>query len=271
MKRIIPILLVAAVVAAVLGTAAAAHTAASKEKQSSKPTVVLVHGAWADGSSWSRVTRRLQNDGYTVDVPANPLRGLSADSASIAAYLSTISGPIVLVGHSYGGSVITNAALGNSHVKALVYVDAFIPDKGDTLISLTTSGSCFAAPPQNVLNFVPIPGAPAGVADAYVKPSIFPGCFANGLPKRQGAALAATQRPIATNALGEESGSPAWATIPSWDVIGTDDHVITPDSQRAMAARANAHVTEIDAPHLSMLSDPNAVTKVIEQAATATS
>ena len=267
MKRIIPTLLVAAVVAAVLGTAAAAHTAASKEKQSSKPTVVLVHGAWADGSSWSRVTRRLQNDGYTVDVPANPLRGLSDDSASIAAYLATISGPIVLVGHSYGGSVITNAALGNSQVKALVYVDAFIPDKDDTVIGLTASGSCFATPPQNVLNFVT---APAGVTDAYVKPELFPGCFANGLPKREGAALAATQRPIAANALGEESGSPAWATIPSWDVIGTQDHVITPDSQRAMAARAHSHVTTIDAPHLSMLSDPRAVTTVIEQAAKAT-
>jgi pimeloyl-ACP methyl ester carboxylesterase len=271
MKRIIPILLVAAVVVAVLGTAAGAHNTASKEKQSSKPTVVLVHGAWADGSSWSPVTRRLQNDGYTVDVPANPLRGLSADSDSIAAYLSTISGPIVLVGHSYGGAVVTNAALGNSQVKALVYVDAFIPDKGDTLISLTQSGSCFAAPPQNVFNFVPIPGAAPGVADAYVKPDLFPGCFANGLPKREGAALAAAQRPIATNALGEESESPAWATIPSWDVIGTEDHVITPDSQRAMAARAHSHVTTIDAPHLSMLSDPDAVTTVIEQAAAATS
>ena len=167
--------------------------------------------------------------------------------------------------------MITNAALGSSQVKALVYVDAFIPDTGDTLISLTQSGSCFAAPPQNVLNFVPIPGAPAGVADAYVKPSIFPGCFANGLPKSEAAALAATQRPIATNALGEESGQPAWASIPSWDVIGTEDHVITPDSQRSMAARAHAHVTEIDAPHLSMLSNPDAVTTVIEHAATATS
>jgi pimeloyl-ACP methyl ester carboxylesterase len=204
-------------------------------------------------------------------VPSNPLRGLTADSASITAYLSTISGPVVLVGHSYGGAVITNAALGNGEVKALVYVDAFIPAQHDTLVGLTQPGSCFAAPPPTVFDFVPIPGGPAGVADAYVKPSAFPGCLANGLPKRESAALAVTQRPLATNALTEESGVPAWATIPSWDVIGTQDHAITPASQIAMANRADAHITEIDAPHLSMLSDPRVVARVIEQAAQATS
>ena len=268
--RIFAILL-AAVLVAVFGSAAGARTSASKAKQSVRPTIVLVHGAWADGSSWINVTRDLQRDNYSVAVPPNPLRGLAADAASIAAYLSTISGPIVLVGHSYGGAVITNAALGNRQVKALVYVDAFIPAQHDTLVSLTQPGSCFAAPPPTVLDFVPIPGAPAGVADAYVKPSRFPGCFANGLPKSEGPALAATQRPLATNAFTEESGVPAWATIPAWDVIGTQDHVITPASQLAMANRANAHITKIDAPHLSMLSDPHAVTKVIEQATESTS
>ena len=232
---------------------------------------MLVHGAWADGSSWINVTQDLQRHDYTVAAPPNPLRGLTADSASIAAYLSTISGPIVLVGHSYGGAVITNAALGNGQVKALVYVDAFIPAQHETLVSLTQPGSCFAAPPPTVFDFVPIPGAPAGVVDAYVKPSVFPGCLANGLRRSEGAALAATQRPLATNALTEESGVPAWATIPSWAVIGTEDHAITPASQLAMANRANAHITEIDAPHLSMLSDPRAVARVIERAAEATS
>jgi len=268
--RIFAILL-AAVLVAVFGSAAGARTSASKAKQSVRPTIVLVHGAWADGSSWINVTRDLQRDNYSVAVPPNPLRGLAADAASIAAYLSTISGPIVLVGHSYGGAVITNAALGNDQVKGLVYVDAFIPAQHDTLVSLTQPGSCFAAPPPTVLDFVPIPSAPAGVADAYVKPSRFPGCFANGLPKSEGAALAATQRPLATNAFTEESGVPAWASIPSWDVIGTQDHTITPASQLAMANRANAHITKIDAPHLSMLSDPHAVAKVIEQATEATS
>ena len=267
--RIFAVLLVAVALVAVFG-AAGARTSASKAKQSVRPTIVLVHGAWADGSSWINVTRDLQRDGYTVAVPPNPLRGLGADSASIAAYLSTISGPIVLVGHSYGGAVITNAALGNGQVKALVYVDAFIPAQHDTLLSLTQPGSCFAAPPETVFDFVPIPGAPAGVVDAYVKPSVFPGCLTNGLPKREGAALAAIQRPLATNVLTEESGVPAWATIPSWAVIGTEDRAITPASQLAMAIRANAHITKIDAPHLSMLSDPHAVAKVIEQAARAT-
>jgi len=145
------------------------------------------------------------------------------------------------------------------------------PAQHDTLLSLTQAGSCFAAPPPTVFDFVPIPSAPAGVVDAYVKPSRFSGCLANGLSKPKGAALAAAQRPLATNALTEESGVPAWATIPSWAVIGTADHAITPASQLAMANRAKAHITKIDAPHLSMLSDPHAVAKVIEQAAKATS
>ena len=174
--RTFAVLLVAALVA-VLGTEAGARTPASKTKQAVRPTIVLVHGAWADGSSWSNVTRDLQRDDYTVAAPPNPLRGLAADSASIAAYLSTISGPIVLVGHSYGGTVITNAALGNGQVKALVYVDAFIPAQHDTLLSLTQPGSCFAAPPPTVFDFVPIPSAPAGVVDAYVKPSRLPRLF----------------------------------------------------------------------------------------------
>ena len=269
--RVFAILVVAAALVAVFGSAAGARRSPSKAKQSVRPTIVLVHGAWADGSSWINVTQDLQRHDYRVAVPPNPLRGLTADAASIAAYLSTISGPIVLVGHSYGGAVITNAALGNGQVKALVYVDAFIPAQHETLVSLTQPGSCFAAPPETVFDFVPIPGAPAGVVDAYVKPSVFPGCLANGLHRSEGAALAATQRPLATNVLTEESGVPAWATIPSWAVIGTEDHAITPASQLAMANRANAHITEIDAPHLSMLSDPRAVARVIKRAAEATS
>lgn len=262
---------VVAIAALFASSSNARAVSANAKKDPAKPTIVLVHGAWADGSSWSPVTERLQKDGYTVDVPPNPLRGLASDSASMAAFLSTISGPSVLVGHSYGGAVITNAALGNSQVKALVYVDAFIPDKDQTVIGLTKDGSCFAAPPRTVFNFVPIPGAPDGVFDAYVKPELFPGCFANGLPPREGAALAAAQRPLATNALSEPSGVPAWKTIPGWAVVGTEDHVITPEAQLDMAEHANATITEIEAPHLSMLAQPQEVTNVIEQAAKATS
>ena len=266
-------LIVAGVSAAAPLSASAATRPRARhhDARATKPTVVLVHGAWADSGSWDRVIRRLQRDGYTVWAPPNPLMGLANDSATIADFLHTITGPIVLVGHSYGGAVITNAAYGNSQVKALVYVDAYIPAQGDTLVSLTGAGSCFAVPDlTKVFNFVPFPGAPSTVVDAYVKQSVFPGCFANGLPAREGAELAATQRPLATNALTDPSGPPAWATIPSWDVVGTADHVIPLADQLSMAHNAGAHITEIDAPHLSMIADPTAVTSVIEQAANRT-
>jgi pimeloyl-ACP methyl ester carboxylesterase len=213
---------------------------------------------------------RLQDDGYTVDVPPNPLQGLTYDSQTLAGFLGTISGPIVLVGHSYGGMVITNAAAGNPKVKALVYVDAYIPAQGDTLQGLTGArpGSCLAVKnPAMVFTFAPIPGAPAGDVDAYVKPSVFATCFANGLPASEAAVLAATQRPLATGTLSDASGTPAWQTIPSWAVVGTADHVIPPAEQLFMAIRAHAHITEVDAPHLSMVADPGLVTQVILAAA----
>ncbi|MGH3399265.1 MAG: alpha/beta hydrolase, partial [Streptosporangiaceae bacterium] len=218
---------------------------------------MLVHGAWADAGSWNAVIARLQRAGYTVDAAPNPLQGLSYDSVTIADFPHAISGPIVLVGHSYGGTVITNAAVGDKQVKALVYDDAYLPAKGETLVDLTKPGSCFAVKnPASVLNFVPFPGAPSGVADAYVKPSVFPGCFANGLPASEGKVLAAAQRPLASSALTDESGVPAWKTIPSWAIIGTADRVITPAEQLFMAHRAHAHITKVHAPHLSMIFQP---------------
>jgi pimeloyl-ACP methyl ester carboxylesterase len=238
-----------------------------------KPAIVLEHGAWADASSWDKVIRQLQEDGYTVYAPPNPLRGVSYDSTYLADFLSTIPGPIVVVGHSYGGFVITNAATGNPNVKALVYVDAFIPDQGETLLGLSSAqpGSCLGGNPANVFNFVPYPGAPAGDVDTYIKPSMVPGCFASGLPPSQAAVIAATQRPLAASTLQEPSGPPAWKTIPSWDVIGTADHVLPPAEQTFMAQRAGAHITDVNAGHLSMISDPETVARIIEQAAQATS
>jgi pimeloyl-ACP methyl ester carboxylesterase len=256
---------------------ASGHTPSASASTAPKPTIVLVHGAWANSSSWNAVVERLQALGYTVDAPPNPLRGVSSDSAYLADFLSTISGPIVLVGHSYGGFVITNAATGNTQVKALVYDDAFIPASGDTTFSLTAAkpGSCLAVDPSTVLNVVPL----SGDADVYVKQSVFPGCFANGLPSSEGAALAAEQQPLAASALSAPPSpptpsdslttAPAWQTIPSWAVIGTNDKVIPPAEQLAMAQRAGAHITEIAAPHLSMISDPGAVTRVILNAARA--
>src|SRR5438552_15789548 len=161
----------------------------------------------ADGSGWSGVISRHQDQGYKVYPPSNPFRGLASDSAYIADFLQSISGPIILVGHSYGGAVITNAAVGNPNVKALVYVDAFVPDEGESVIQLASapppsgqSGSCLGGDPTQVFNFVQYPGAPAGDFDLYVKPSLFPSCFANDLPAKRAAVLAASQRPITLSA-----------------------------------------------------------------------
>jgi pimeloyl-ACP methyl ester carboxylesterase len=235
----------------------------------SKPTIVLVHGAWADGSSWSRVTHRLQDRGYTVDVAPNPLRSVAGDAAYLKAILATISGPVVLVGHSYGGAVITNAAVGNSNVKALVYVDAFMPDQGESVIELVGAkpGSALATNPTDVFNFVPYPGAPAGDLDLYLKPRVFVQAFGNDLPKAESRVLAASQRPLTLSAGNEPSGPPAWKTIRSFAVVGTKDLVLPKAEQAFMARRANARITRIKAGHLSMVSHPKAVTKVIVRAA----
>jgi pimeloyl-ACP methyl ester carboxylesterase len=280
LRRPVPTILGLAAAATALAAAAlvpanlASASVTTPSVSPANPTVVIEAGAWADNSSFASVVRRLQRTGYTVDVPPNPLQGLTYDSQTLAGFLATISGPIVLVGHFYGGMVITNAATGNPNVKALVYVDAYIPAQGDTLQSLTGAqpGSCLNVPdPTKVLNFAPIPGAPAGDLDAYVKPSVFASCFANGLPASEGALLAAIQRPLATGVLGQASGAPAWPAIPSWAVVGTADHVIPPAEQLFMANRAHAHITRVDAPHLSMVSDPGLVTQVIVGAARATS
>ena len=269
--------MIAAIILAIVGLAiplsqiASARTAeVGASGHGPKPTIVLLHGAWADTSSWDGVIRRLQADGYTVYAPPDPLQGLPYDSAYLADFLHSISGPIVLVGHSYGGAVITNAATGDKQVKALVYVDAFAPAQGQTIEQLLASdpGSC--AVPAN-LTVVPFPGAPSGVGDAYIKPSAYADCMANGLPAEEAQVLAATQRPIATSALTQPSGVPAWQTIPAWAVVGTADHAIPLALQLAMDNTAHAHITEIDAPHLSMISDPRAVTNVILQAVRATS
>ena len=241
-----------------------------------KPAIVLEHGAWADGSSWDGVIGLLLAEGYTVYASPDPLRGLANDSATLADFLSTIPGPVILVGHSYGGMVITNAATGNPNVKALVYVDAFIPAQGDTAFGLTAAqpGSCVGS--ASAFNAAPFPGAPAGDFDTYLKagPDLpYPGfarCFANGLPASEAAMLAVTQRPIAFSAGSDKSGIPAWQTIPSWSLIGTADHVIPPAEQLFMSKRALAFFTVIDAGHLSLISHPGAVTRVIIAAAQAT-
>lgn len=234
---------------------------------------MLVHGAWADGSSWAAVTEKLQRKGYTVDVPPNPLRGVASDTEYLKDYLATITGPIVLVGHSYGGTVITNAATGNPNVKQLVYVNAYLPAQGETLNDLTSAepGSVLVVTdPTTVFNAVPIHSADGTVADVdlYVKQSLFPGFFAAHVPVVKAMLLAAGQRPLTLSTFTEASPNvPAWQTIPSWALIGTADRVLPPAEQAVMAARAGAHVVKVNAPHLSMVSNPGAVADLIETAA----
>ena len=263
--------LLAAVVALVIPLSVTGSAAAHDSKGAGpKPTIVLVHGDWADGSSWSAVMPRLQRQGYQVVAPPNQLRGPSVDDPYLASYLQTIPGPIILVGHSYGGFVITNAAVGNTNVKALVYIDAFIPDVNQTLADLSSPESCLV--PQA---FHPVPFS--GGVDLYLNiapnpPYVgFNKCFANGVPPNQAAVLAAVQRPAAAAQLGEPSGPPAWATIPSWSLIGTEDHAVPPSLQEQMSTHAGAHISFVKAGHLSLITRPNAVIDIIDQAAQATS
>jgi pimeloyl-ACP methyl ester carboxylesterase len=264
----------AAVVALTAVGSATAATASPATVRPARATIVLVHGAWADGSTWSGEVSRLQHCGYTVDVAPNPLRGLSEDTAYLKDYLASVKGPIVLVGHSYGGAVITDAATGNPDVKALVFIDAYIPDAGQTVSALSGPNSALAAAatnPTSVFKLVSYPGAPAGIYDTYVLPSVFVSGLAGDLPRAQAAVLAASQSPTSLLALGEPSSAPAWKTIPSWDLIGKQDKIIPPAQQLAMASHAGAHVTEINSSHLSLISHPGQVTDLIETAARATS
>ena len=279
LPALLAVVLAAALLAIVPGRAiparASVGAATAGAGHSARPVIVLEHGAWADASSWSSVISQLQRRGFTVYAPPNPLRGLPQDSAYLHQFLTqnaALQGqPVVLVGHSYGGAVITNAAVGAPGIRALVYVDAFIPDQGDTIARLAAAkpGSCLGNP-ADVFNPVPYPGAPPGDVDLYIKPNLVPGCFATGLPASQAAVIAATQRPLTASAFTEPSGPPAWKTIPSWAVIGTANQVIPPAELTFMAKRAGARITDVNAGHLSLISDPSAVTRVILQAVQAT-
>lgn len=235
-----------------------------------RPTVILVHGAWADNSSWKPVVRRLQHEGLQVRAFATPLRSLSGDSAHLEEYLATIAGPIVLVGHSYGAAVITNAATGNPQVTGLVYVNGSVPDVNETVASLAGPDSALSvADPTTIFDFAPATLPPTATTDVYLKTSTFVRSFATGLRPSAARALAATQRPITFGALNEPSGEPAWRTIPSWYLIGGQDLVIPRTAQRAMARRAGAHVSTYRAGHLGLITKPRAVTRVILKAVTA--
>jgi pimeloyl-ACP methyl ester carboxylesterase len=214
-----------------------------------KPTIVLVHGAWADASSWDAVASALHSQGFTVLAPPNLLRSVSIDAPYISSFLAQrTSGPVVLAGHSYGGFVITNAATTAENVRALVYVDAFIPDEGEfTFQILGGSGSALDVPdPTTVLDLVGYPGAPEGDVEAFLKPDTVHTAFAQDLPE--------SDRSLSANTT--PSGPGAWKSLPSWAVIGTEDRVIPPATQRSMAERAGATISEANGSHVSMVSQP---------------
>ncbi|MGH8171940.1 MAG: alpha/beta fold hydrolase [Rhodanobacteraceae bacterium] len=233
---------------------------------SGKPTIVLVHGAFADASSWNGVIRILEKDGYPVVAAANPLRSVKGDADYIGDIVASLNTPVVLVGHSYGGSVISEAANGHANVKALVYVAAFAPDAGETAAGLSGKypGSTLGptlAPPVNLS---------AGGKDLYIQQDKFFAQFAADVPAAEAAVMAATQRPVTDAALNEASTAPAWKDIPAWFVYGEKDKNIPAQAQAFMAERAHAKETVVvkGASHVVMISNPERVAKVIENAAT---
>ncbi|MEV7141648.1 alpha/beta fold hydrolase [Streptomyces tauricus] len=253
----------AALLATTVAPASADKGAASQRQ---KPTVVLVHGAFADSTSWNGVIKRLRHDGYPVVAVANPLRSLSGDSAYLRDVLADIDGPVVLAGHSYGGSVISNAATGDGDVKALVYVAAFLPEKGESAVEL--SGRFPGSTLGEALRPVPV-GDPDGSlgTDLYIQNDKFRHQFAADVSRDETELMAVTQRPVTDAALAEGAAEPAWRTIPSWVLVATRDLNIPPKAQQFMAARAGAHTSEVRASHAVSVSQPAKVTAVIEEAA----
>ncbi|MHC8407437.1 alpha/beta fold hydrolase [Pseudomonas sp. TMB3-21] len=250
-----------------LALAAAMVSATAALAAPVKPTVVLVHGAFADSSSWNGVVKILEKDGYPVIAAANPLRSLKGDAQSVADVLASIKTPVVLVGHSYGGPVITEAAYGNANVKALVYVAAIAPEAGESTAEL--SGRF----PGGTLG--PTLSAPVDLADGgkdlYIQQEKFHEQFAADVPDADARLMAATQRPVTVAALNEASTEPAWKTIPSWFVYGDADKNIPAQAQAFMAERAHAKQTVVvkGASHVVMVSNPKVVASLIEKAATA--
>jgi len=228
------------------------------KNRDSKTSIVLVHGAFADGSSWNKVIPLLEAEGFTVTAVQNPLKSLSEDVATTKRVLDAQKGDVVLVGHSYGGAVITEAAAGNSKVKALVYVAAFAPDAGETLGAL---GERFPAPPRGTAV------VPDSAGFLYIDRAKVADVFANDLPKEEAALLAATQKPLAAAIFGEPLKAAAWKSIPSWYVVSTQDKAINPDLERFMAKRMNAKTKELKASHVSFISNAPEIAKVIESAA----
>jgi len=238
--------------------------AAAQVTGQDKPTIILVHGAFAESSSWASVIAGLEKDGYRVIAAANPLRSVAGDAAAVSAVVRSVTGPVVLVGHSYGGPVITEAANGSANVKALVYVAGFAPEAGESSLSL--SGKF----PGSTLGTALIPVAlPDGDEDLYIQPAKFRSQFAADVPAGQAAAMAVTQRPVTMSALGEPSRIASWKTLPTYMIYGSADRNIPAAVMKFMAERAHARKTVVveGASHAVMVSHPNEVASLIEDAA----
>jgi pimeloyl-ACP methyl ester carboxylesterase len=236
------------------------------DKRGGKPTIVLVHGAFADSSGWNAVAARLLDAGYPVVAFSNPLRGPLSDASYLRDFLGTIAGSVVLVGHSYGGAVITNAATGDPDVRSLVYVAAYALDEGESVADANALGGGHTEVTDHLV-LRPFPGASQGDADAYIDPAHFRRLFAQDLPSRTTRLMAATQRPGALAALVTPSGPPAWETVPSWYLVAKQDRIIPPQAERAMAQRAGSTTVAINSSHVAMMSHPGVVAKLIRDAA----
>ncbi|MET8982592.1 alpha/beta hydrolase [Streptomyces sp. NPDC004539] len=235
-----------------------ADSVASGGGSGSGITFVLVHGVFADASGWNAVAARLLHAGHQVIAPANPLRDIAGDSAYVGSVLDTITGPVVLVGHSYGGEVITNAGTGRANVKALVYVAAFAPDQGESALQL--AGQFPGSRLPDALRTRALPGG--ADADGYIDPARFHDVFAQDLPRSTTRLMAVTQRPGSLGGLAAPSGVPAWRSVPSWYVVAGDDRVIPPAAQRFMARRAGSRTVEVrGASHVVMMSRPEVVVR----------
>ena len=238
----------------------------TEAKSKSSPTIVLVHGAFADGSSWSGVIERLQARGIQVTAPAIPLRGIEIDSAYLASVFEQTPGPVLAVGHSYGGAVISNAAMQAHNVVGLVFVSAFAPEEGETLGEVTPTSKDAVLGPALVPHRYPSPNGGEPAVELAIDPAKFHDAFAADLPAAQAAVMAATQRPIAEAAFSEANGPPAWKNLPSWAVVSTGDKAAGTDLTRSMAERAGAAITELEGSHVIMVSQPEAVSGVIVEA-----
>jgi pimeloyl-ACP methyl ester carboxylesterase len=236
------------------------------EHSNGEATVVLVHGAFADSSSWNGVVELLQAKGVKTTAAVNPLRGIAIDSDYVASIFEQTPGPVLAVGHSYGGAVITNAAAKAENVVGLVFVAAFAPEEGENLGEIEAGSKDSILNPALVpINYPAVNGGKAGVEFA-IDPTKIHEAFAADLPTEQTALMAATQRPVADLAFSEATQASAWKRLPSWAVVATGDKAAGADVIRAHAERAGAQITEVDGSHVIMISQPQTVTDVIVEA-----